>query len=209
MSLSVRIGILSESFDDPDWENEVRGDFAIINRVLLQAGLPEHSEPEEWPNIQNQCRLGDFRYSAIHSLRRIFAHAVAGIVPTPLLENSSNPAGDPVLLQVASQKHHLLWHSDAEGFYVPVDFQEVLEDDDLPGRFLGSSQRLLDELRRVAPALGIAMKGTILPKSEAERLNQIFDQEPSHPFEEEIAVWFYLYENARLSVRHSLIIKFC
>src|SRR6185436_3680072 len=53
---------------------------------------------------------------------------------------------------------HLLHHSDAEGFYVPVDFDGVLHCDDtleISGLIVGSSQRLLAECIQLRDALAI------------------------------------------------------
>ncbi|HEY2308559.1 MAG TPA: hypothetical protein VGI05_22025 [Streptosporangiaceae bacterium] len=40
---------------------------------------------------------------------------------------------------------HLIHHSDCEGYYVPVDFGQVIVDERLAGGYLGSSVRLLAE----------------------------------------------------------------
>jgi hypothetical protein len=56
---------------------------------------------------------------------------------------------------------HLLFHSDCEGYYVPVDFERVLETEDrfkIPGCFVGSSQRLLSECRRLAEVLEVPLE---------------------------------------------------
>ena len=50
---------------------------------------------------------------------------------------------------------HLILHSDAEGYYVPIDFEQPIESDDLPGRYLGSVQRLHDECSAIAARLSM------------------------------------------------------
>ena len=54
-------------------------------------------------------------------------------------------------------KHdHLLIHSDAEGYYLPQDFESVIftpESLEMPGEMVGSSQHLLAETRSIAQAL--------------------------------------------------------
>src|SRR3569833_2181725 len=50
---------------------------------------------------------------------------------------------------------HLIHHSDCEGYYVPVDFEQVLTDERLPGGYLGSSMRLLTETRTNAAPNGM------------------------------------------------------
>ncbi|MGH7297815.1 MAG: hypothetical protein ACRELB_22945, partial [Polyangiaceae bacterium] len=72
--------------------------------------------------------------------------------------------------RMTSPRHHLLHHSPWEGFFVPVDFPEVLEDDELPGGSLGSSVRLREELVRIAAPLGISIEGGVLPRAEMLRV---------------------------------------
>ena len=52
---------------------------------------------------------------------------------------------------------HLIVHCDAEGFYLPQDFDRVIFADDrkLTGQMLGSVPTLLAELDRLAAALGV------------------------------------------------------
>ena len=52
----------------------------------------------------------------------------------------------------------LMTHSDADGYYLPIDFGAVLVSDkelDIAGGMLGSSVRLLAECERIAASLGI------------------------------------------------------
>jgi hypothetical protein len=72
-------------------------------------------------------------------------------------------AGDPLLRkayaefpgELAGPFDHLIHHSDCEGYYVPVDFGQVIVDERLAGGYLGSSVRLLAETRRIAAALDL------------------------------------------------------
>ena len=55
---------------------------------------------------------------------------------------------------------HLLWHSDAEGFYLPRDFEDVILDTAEPqregiGYMVGSSVRLLAECRELAGLISL------------------------------------------------------
>jgi hypothetical protein len=105
-------------------------------------------------------------------------------------------------------KSHLLCHSDCEGFYVPIPFQEVLLDDQdrIPGGMLGSSFMLQNELIAVAPALGIRLEKGQLSNHEAERING--EVETEAPLWIENAVWLSLFEAARLSLQHKTAICF-
>ena len=95
---------------------------------------------------------------------------------------------------------HLLCHSDSEGYYIPVDFQDVIFDDTLPGGMLGSSQRLREELIEVAPKLGISINQTSVSDSEVARLNQIAVGEDEVLFFRECCVWLALFEACRVSI---------
>ncbi|MGZ3424514.1 MAG: hypothetical protein ACXVEE_42030, partial [Polyangiales bacterium] len=101
---------------------------------------------------------------------------------------------------------HLLVHSDCEGYYVPVDFAEVVFDDELPGGMLGSSQRLMRELVEVAPALGITLENGTLSDAETRRINKI--AETDGPLYRELLAWIALYEAARISIRDRCTIVF-
>ena len=53
---------------------------------------------------------------------------------------------------------HLIFHSDAEGYYVPQDFAEVIVPDDsleIPGGMIGSVLRLREECRALSQLLEI------------------------------------------------------
>jgi hypothetical protein len=58
----------------------------------------------------------------------------------------------------ARQYDHLIVHSDAEGFYLPLDFENVLfppDELEIPGAMVGSAPRLLRECERLAELLEI------------------------------------------------------
>jgi hypothetical protein len=105
---------------------------------------------------------------------------------------------------------HLLCHSDAEGFYVPVSFSEPLFDVDdigIPGGMLGSSYALLDELREVAPAIDIDLKDGELTDGEADRLYEV-GCDDAHPWTREYVVFLALWEAAKASIAHKTAIVF-
>ena len=73
------------------------------------------------------------------------------VTDDPLLRKAyTDPGGDP-----AGPFAHLIHHSDCEGYYVPVDFAQVIVDERLSGGSLGSSMRLLTETRSIAAALDL------------------------------------------------------
>jgi len=228
MGLAVCVGMLAELLeDDPESAEGFEGELAEVNRVLAAAGLPPHTEPRGPLELDSRASIDGFPYSFIHYLRRAYAHRVLSPdwVATPLADDV-DPTADPKIQALLDGcESHLLCHSDAEGFYVPVDFDEVLFDGDggdeeelegdadieepagLPGGMLGSSQRLLEELVFVAPALGIRLDDGRLSDEEAERIDALIDEDDG--LYREYVSWLLLYESARLSIEHRTAIVFC
>lgn len=228
MGLAVCVGMLAELLeDDPESAEGFEEELAEVNRVLAAAGLPPHTEPRGPLELDSRASIDGFPYSFIHYLRRAYAHRVLSPdwMATPLADDV-DPTADPKIQALLDGcESHLLCHSDAEGFYVPVDFDEVLFDGDggdeeeaegdadieepagLPGGMLGSSQRLLEELVFVAPALGIRLDDGRLSDEEAERIDVLIDEDDG--LYREYVSWLLLYESARLSIEHRTAIVFC
>jgi hypothetical protein len=228
MGLAVCVGMLAELLeDDPESAKGFEEELAEVNRVLAAAGLPPHTEPRGPLELDSRASIDGFPYSFIHYLRRAYAHRVLSPdwMATPLADDV-DPTADPKIQALLDGcESHLLCHSDAEGFYVPVDFDEVLFDGDggdeeeaegdadieepagLPGGMLGSSQRLLEELVFVAPALGIRLDDGRLSDEEAERIDALIDEDDG--LYREYVSWLLLYESARLSIEHRTAIVFC
>lgn len=214
MGLAISIGVLADLLEhDPEGAEWLQEELAVVNKVLAAAGLPPHAEPRELTPPQSRARIGSFPYSFIHYLRRAYAHRASspGWMATQV-EDGVDPSEDPVVEDVLySSQSHLVCHSDAEGFYVPVDFDEVLysepdDDEQLAGGMLGSSYRLLDELVLVAPALGISLVDGQLSDAEAERIGKLIDADEG--LYREYVSWLRLYESARLSIAHKTAIVF-
>ncbi len=123
-----------------------------------------------------------YGYSGLHYLRRIAAHLdLSGKLPSPGDKDASNDAflqkyyqlveGKPsrffnrlrLLQRPSTQKKafdHLVFHSDAEGYYLPQDFPAVLfppASIEIPGGMIGSSIQLLDECSRLAKTLELPL----------------------------------------------------
>ena len=117
-----------------------------------------------------------FGYSGLHYLRRVAAQLeLRGSLPPPGDHCASD---DPVLAEYYDTAtgtarglrrvfgkpkprrlgfDHLILHSDAEGYYLPIAFDDVLiaNDDQLAGGMVGSAQQLLAECVKLRDALGI------------------------------------------------------
>ena len=211
MGLSISVGYLADVLtNDPDGVAWFEQSLATVNRVLASERLPKHVEPRTVPPL-SRSSLVSFPYSMLHHLRRAYAHRVRdpAWIATPFPADA-DPADDPEVEALTEQfTSHLLCHSDSEGFYFPIDFADVVfsnEDDDIPGGMLGSSFRLLEELRLVAPALKIALVDGELSDAEATRIDAMDD---SDPMRAEHAAWLALFEAARISIAHKAAIVFC
>jgi len=213
MSLAVEVGTLADLIEnDEEGAEWFRESISQVNEVLREQGLQEHLEPENLPRIQFRCSIGSYPYSFLHHLRRFYAHCVAdpswSPQPTPPGEN---PADDPVVdSETNMMSSHLLCHSDCEGFYLPIDFKDVIIDekskDRVVGGLLGSSYRLKEELTMIAPKLGIRLENRKLSDSEVDRLNKAIDAEATLWIEK--TVWLSLYEAACFSIEHRTAVCF-
>jgi hypothetical protein len=207
MGLAIDIGLFAGLDEDEDGLEWRRENLEAINRVLVAANLPPYDEPTT-VNQDSRADCPSFPYSILHYLRRVAAkrRLDPSFVARPLPEGT-DPSEDPAIEDAgATFDFHLLVHSDCEGYYVPVDFADVLIDDELPGGMLGSSQRLMRELVEVAPALGITLENGDLSDTEAARINQV--AEADGPLFREHLAWIALFEAARISIRDRCTIVF-
>jgi hypothetical protein len=213
MGLSISVGTLAWlEGQDPEGAQWLRESLEVANEMLADAGYPAHQEPATLPPLDSRAKLDGLPYSFIHYLRRAYARRKAdpAWVATPLGDDE-DPAADDVLEEEYDMvESHLLCHSDAEGYYLPVDFADVLfaesEDVGLPGGMLGSSYRLMEELVFTAPALGIHLDNGQLSDAEAERIASAAQEE--NGCYRELESWLLLYECARLSIAHKTAIVF-
>lgn len=213
MGLAVGIAVLQDLCEnDPEGEQWLHKGLDEANRLLCAAGYVRHDEPRVLPRLQSRAPINGFPYSFLHYLRRAYARRRAdpNWVATPL-SDGDDPCNDVVLTEAYDDlDSHLLCHSDAEGYYFPVKFREVIfadtQDSPLPGGMLGSSYRLLEELIDVAPALGIALDAGHLSDEEANRIAGQCDDDTG--IYRELIVWLALFESARLSIEHKTAIVF-
>lgn len=170
MGLALCVGVPSEIREsDPEYVEYFEQQVEAINGVLEQFGLPPHHEPFELEDERTyECDM--IGYSGLHYLRRLAAHLALGReLPPP---GDDGAASDPVLADYyrifdasfargessGIPFQHLIVHGDAEGYYLPVEFDDVLIPDaslEIAGGMLGSSHALLRECRELAQALGL------------------------------------------------------
>jgi hypothetical protein len=164
MGLTVCVGISADDFSG-GLKDKYEADFRLINRILKDAGYPAHKE--RLPASEGCWALGIGSYGSLHFLRRFAAGiALNGKAPEPLRQNAQASAAPEIEAYRERRKNgelgpvydHLMFHSDAEGYYVPVDFPEVLNPTGavyITGGALGSSVRLGQECETLAGHLGL------------------------------------------------------
>jgi hypothetical protein len=185
-----------------------REELAKVNRVLEANGAPGFTEPEMLAVKPRLNAADSYPYGFLHYLRRAYALQREGFPLTPAGDRLSK-ADENVIEDAGSLfDSHLLMHSDAEGFYVPVDFDEPIFSGDVPGAMLGSSPRLLRELVKVASFLSIELTATgELTDAARQKLLDAAASENT-PYYREYVVWHSLYEAARISIAHQTMIVF-
>lgn len=179
MGLCLSVGFMADlKENDPEGYENFKALMAKVNQALNAEGLPPHHEPET-VSPADFISLDMFGYSGLHYLRRVAAHITfTGKLPLPGDNDSSN---DPLVEQYNTESleeeapksllslfkkspkisfdfNHLMHHSDCEGYYLPLDFTNVIFPDPelkIPGAMIGSSHRLLQECQRLAEALSI------------------------------------------------------
>ncbi|MCB1602339.1 MAG: hypothetical protein KDI66_20135 [Xanthomonadales bacterium] len=205
MGLTVSIGdyaAMLRECDDVSWYDE---QLQLLNEVLLENGKPAHIEPTDVPEIEYKSCVG-FPYSFLHYLRRVYARLKLGKPAKPVGGDDISKEDEADIDKVFSRgDSHLLYHSDCDGFYVPLDFPRPIEDDRVLGGSIGSTPGLLRELVEIAPLIDVVVVGDS-PTDEALSELDAFDE--SHPYHIERVTWYCLYENCVLSLKHKCVISF-
>lgn len=208
MGLAITVGMLESVAGDDEGVAYFRRSFDHLSRVLEAAGVSGYREPER-VHVRMRPHVSSFPYSYIHYLRRAYARVVADLPLTPVDEDGLDADRDIIDDEAAMLDSHLICHSDCEGYYVPLPLPDPLfldEDAVSGGGMVGSSQGLLDELRRVAAPLGITLAPDgSLSDAEAERLYQVEDDQPFH---RELTVWLTLHEACLASIASGAAIVF-
>jgi hypothetical protein len=209
MGLAIGVGHFSDlQKNDAEGAAWFRESLEGLNTVLQEHQLPAHQESMHPSQAESRAACDSFPYSFLHYLRRVYAHAKRDPAwRAEPLEVGQDPTEDEVLdEEMFMFESHLLNHSDAEGYYVPQDFEDVIYDDNVPGGMTGSSQHLLRELIQAAPALNITLENGELSDAEAERINKVGESDVG--LYRENTVWITLFETARLSIRYNTLIVF-
>lgn len=189
MGLSVTVGVLADVAEhDPEMLPEFAVGFLAINDVLAAKGLPAHDEPTDC-DVWSADFVG---HSGLHALREAagFVHAGLDIPRNILLDGTDTTQSDALVktfLEHVSGKGdftlvgralrsifkikekpelppfiHLTVHSDCDGYYVPVAFENPLvakktSDETAHLWPLGSVMRLESEINALAKHLQISV----------------------------------------------------
>lgn len=208
MGLGITVGVLADETDEEGLAG-ARAGLDALSTALAGSGV-QWREPDG-PAAAGRASLSGFPYSWLHHLRRIYALDRQELPVTPVGARGALDADRAVVDDEASMlDSHLLCHSDCEGYYVPVAFDEPLF---LPpkanvagGGMVGSSQELLAELRGCAAAIGITLVDGRLTDDDAHRIG---DLPESDPFMIESAVWLTLHEACLSSIAggHAIVFQ--
>jgi hypothetical protein len=204
VGLILSVGALASAQGDPEYVAYLRKVLASANRTLRSEGLPQHKEPENLPPIREHFKVGSLPYGWFERLKRAVAYARNSPKRLrPLRKGADALDNSWVEHEMACMESHLICHSDCDGLYLPVEFADPLlslREGDIAHEGLGSSQAGLEELRQVAPLLGIELKdGKLLQKIGRQICRE---KEADHPFEVERKTWLAFFEAFTLSVEH-------
>jgi hypothetical protein len=161
------VGIVADLIEnDDEAAQQFEAEFATLSRYLTSVQLKAHVDPagvEPWA-----CDM--YGYSGLHHLRRLAAYLhYDQRLPEPGdIESSKDPTLNRYFsdFELSAARNvfrpfdHLIIHSDAEGYYIPQEFDGVLfpgEEYPIAGGMVGSSQRLRDECRKIATALNLPL----------------------------------------------------
>lgn len=183
-----------------------------VNVFLREEGLPEHREP-------TRCTFwsSDSLRAAYSSSSRCPSGAEGKVPPPcevrtiedPVIQEYYRQLNRPPQWQRKRSFDHLINHSDSDGYYVPVDFEDVLFVEHAGEvETVGSSQQLLRECELLAAALEIP--AGLEPESEAvqEAREALGQGEGWQRYGDEVFVCLYLMQGARQSIEQSAVLAF-
>ena len=220
--------------NDVHSEEQMKSVYELLESRGLRDGWTE-PEPLSLGPLDSRESVSGCAYSDYIAIKRAYvwgSRIDEVFYPMSLAKNSYvlSEMSDRTLLEIIrvmeEGKSHLVCHSNCQGFYVPIDFEEPLYDTEgfgvsgigatwvdydhmeLPSvGVLGSSYGLRRELQQIAPMLGVELTGEgRLPDEEAELLGQM---EYGQPMGIESSIFLFLWEMARLSIEHECAIHYC
>lgn len=167
MGLKIQVGTVANLLSrDEQGARYFQREFLTLSRYLISIHLEPHVEPTDIDVWSGHV----FNRSNLQYLRRLSAHLYyTKRLPAP---GDANAADDPLLQRYYRDYdcsdigdtfftfNHIIIHSDAEGYYIPQDFDNVLTPGDdcaVAGGVVGSSLRLRDECEKIASVLRLPL----------------------------------------------------
>lgn len=195
--------------DSDEYEDYYQGKVQSICAALAERGVDTSSFVLGKAGQTYADEIG--KSSALHLLRS-YAAAVA-VHKAPPEEPDFSVIGHELNEMYKGQMpftpfEHLIKHSDADGFYIPIDFAEPFDIGEPGEEFwacsLGSSKALLRELDELNKHL--KMPGDLGELSGSARVRQVTEGDV---FATEKFAWAVLRWLARESVEKNLLFEFC
>jgi hypothetical protein len=207
VSLTISVVYLAQMlhWDDPEPAKRFQAEIDTINHVLNKRKLDLIHEPKHWNTTMNPRIVQmSFPTDGLHQLREFYACIAAQMDFTPPFNaDQLEIIRDSIRAATDSLENHLIGHSDNAGYYIPVDFDELLfvpEASVAGGGIVGSSYKLMRELIWIAQPLGITLKENILTDEELEATKKATSSPSRDLLYMEKRVWLALYESARVSI---------
>lgn len=188
--MGLDIYLVGEGYDDDEFTQEYVKE---INEFLDSAGYEKYNNnPRDIEPRPNRGHRDRFGYSRIHFLRVAMALNIEGL-PQVRAGQSFRDFESVVDRLCARGENHTIYHSDCDGYYAPVIMGKTTFD-------VGSCFSVIDELKEVAPAIGVTVTDGRLDDEEAARLK-------AHD-STELQVWFSLWEIMKQAIHCNLCVKF-
>ncbi|NER00547.1 MAG: hypothetical protein F6K30_28270 [Cyanothece sp. SIO2G6] len=205
--MSLTIGILrglSREFADKKINQTMSSE---INSVLEAHGLARYTEDFELCDKNLTLPEVVCSYKDLHCLRYLSAKIIENDFCLEKISLKGKCKISPKLRNkiYRDKKSHLICHSDFDGYYIPVDFSEVIREPDTVG-WLGSSFQLCRELTEIAKSLNFEL-GEYMP--DLKKLsNERGEELKETTFRNQKWLLLCLYNIAKASIVHNSAIYF-
>lgn len=215
MGLGISVGLLCDlaRHDDSEGFEYHSTAFERLTRALAKEDI-DWREPEVSHEGDGGHYSGGFPYSYLSCVRRVYTLAQHDEPITPASATSAEEYEldlEDVTDETLMFESHLLCHSDSDGYYIPVDFEDplYLAEGAAPdgAGMVGSSQRLRTELAGIASAIGIRLEAD--GRLSAAQIAAVERAEGHLPFASEQYTWMVLYRACQASIESGHAIVFC
>lgn len=205
MSFVSYSGVLAPwNIDGPEERAEHEAELDLANDMLRAHGLPLHTEPVDVPKLQHKSMWFMGLGHVIHlqyACCRMFAGESAR---TPGVDEDCQALMQPYRNGPAALSH-LATQCAYGGIFLPMEFERPIPAFELVYGNIASTPRLISELTRLAPLIGVDLQNGVLPEKEIQRLQR---DKRGQPFDSEQSGWFHLWETANHSFKYKSALWF-